>query len=977
MLFAVAAIAAIAPVGMSAAPASANESITYIGADGKPKTITDYTLVGNYNGADRQNWSGGNYVVKDEVTISVADNDAIRITGNANLILCNGAKLNVTSTGSDNKAIDFRGDEFFNIFAQSGGTGQLTATGDIGIRSAFLSVYGGKVTLNGSSYGLYLADWGGSQNLTVNGGEVNITSTGRQSAIRTDTVAGYLTVNGGTLTVSNSDTGPAIDQISSLAFNGGTAKITGSEIISFSTIEMNCGNVTINGGLAPYVKDDIITLSYKSSTDTYKFSNLSKIYEWGDFIVKVADNKAVKVNGTSYTGELTDEQRANISNQEITPFSGAVSVASGITNGTVAADKTSNVLAGETVTLTVSPSAGYELSSLTVTKAGGGEVKTTKGSDGKYTFTMPAEDVTVSAVFSKIPATDPTITAQPSDLNLTIGAATDNTLTVAATAATEHTLSYQWYSNTTASNKDGTIITGETEASYAVPTTATGTTYYYCIVTATRADNGETATTTSSVATVTVNKGTDNGNGNSENNNNNEKNKNENENNNNNSNNSGDSNSETDKPSDNNSDNSESGSGGNSGKTDPVTPDNGKTDDNGSNSGGNDGGDDNGNGNDNGDTPDDKPDTEPEKTEEQKATEKQAKELVSNMDKTVANSEAGAEMKKVLQDTTDTNKQAAAVDVVNTLNDSLSSEEIAGLSKKDIESAVTNKQKEKAAAEKETTQNGGKVDDTKTPAGTDLFDNSDTVSPAVKKANGELSVKPKFAAPAPLSESDIKEIKEKLANRIGTKQIMSGGIHVNTTEEDKDLDKQATKLEDLIKLIVDTLAKITNTAIGKGAAVTVAGANERGLVLATLLPEITVDADGYYPMGVNLRNVTPGRVLSFWPSADYIDRYAAGEVGEYDAYFLDENDNVVTKVTGDASKMKVVPYLEKGKTYDTAFIAVNATENDLKALETLATELNSGSNDSPTSDKGSGGCDAGLGLAGLSAVIPLFRKKRS
>ena len=35
-----------------------------------------------------------------------------------------------------------------------------------------------------------------------------------------------------------------------------------------------------------------------------------------------------------------------------------------------------------------------------------------------------------------------------------------------------------------------------------------------------------------------------------------------------------------------------------------------------------------------------------------------------------------------------------------------------------------------------------------------------------------------------------------------------------------------------------------------------------------------------------------------------------------------------------------------------------------------------GNPDAPTSDKGSGGCDAGLGLAGLLAVIPALARKR-
>ena len=56
------------------------------------------------------------------------------------------------------------------------------------------------------------------------------------------------------------------------------------------------------------------------------------------------------------------------------------------------------VAEGDTVTVTVKPADGYELDELTV----GDNVETTKGEDGTYTFTMPAEDVTVSATFKEI-----------------------------------------------------------------------------------------------------------------------------------------------------------------------------------------------------------------------------------------------------------------------------------------------------------------------------------------------------------------------------------------------------------------------------------------------------------------------------------------------------------------------------------------------------------------------------------------------
>ena len=71
-------------------------------------------------------------------------------------------------------------------------------------------------------------------------------------------------------------------------------------------------------------------------------------------------------------------------------------VADGITHGTVAVDKT-EALSGDEVTLTVTPSKGYKLKSLTVKDSSGNDVTVT---DNK--FTMPDLDVTVSAEFEPI-----------------------------------------------------------------------------------------------------------------------------------------------------------------------------------------------------------------------------------------------------------------------------------------------------------------------------------------------------------------------------------------------------------------------------------------------------------------------------------------------------------------------------------------------------------------------------------------------
>lgn len=109
------------------------------------------------------------------------------------------------------------------------------------------------------------------------------------------------------------------------------------------------------------------------------------------------------------------------------------------------------------------------------------------------------DDVTL---YAKWTCTTPTISNQPGDATVCKDASSP-TLSVTA-SANGGSLSYQWYSNTT---KAATVdnehkIAGATNASYAAPTSAAGTKYYYCVVTNT---TGSCSTAvTSDIATVTI-----------------------------------------------------------------------------------------------------------------------------------------------------------------------------------------------------------------------------------------------------------------------------------------------------------------------------------------------------------------------------------------------------------------------------------------------------------------------------------------
>ena len=81
----------------------------------------------------------------------------------------------------------------------------------------------------------------------------------------------------------------------------------------------------------------------------------------------------------------------------------AISVASGITNGSVSVTPT-YASKKATVSITVKPNDGYELSKLTATDQSGNRLSLSDKGDGKYTFTMLGSKVSVDASFSKIAA---------------------------------------------------------------------------------------------------------------------------------------------------------------------------------------------------------------------------------------------------------------------------------------------------------------------------------------------------------------------------------------------------------------------------------------------------------------------------------------------------------------------------------------------------------------------------------------------
>lgn len=118
------------------------------------------------------------------------------------------------------------------------------------------------------------------------------------------------------------------------------------------------------------------------------------------------------------------------------------------------------------------------------------------GASGAGTFRL--DDFTLNGTVTSTSCATPSITTQPSATNHNY--CQNSSATALSVVATGTALTYQWYSNTIPVNTGGSLISGATSASYTPSTTATGTTYYYCVVGTTCTPAPTPATVNSSIS---------------------------------------------------------------------------------------------------------------------------------------------------------------------------------------------------------------------------------------------------------------------------------------------------------------------------------------------------------------------------------------------------------------------------------------------------------------------------------------------
>lgn len=124
-----------------------------------------------------------------------------------------------------------------------------------------------------------------------------------------------------------------------------------------------------------------------------------------------AGNKTVILTATVTCGDITRTKTFEVTVLAKAASSSGGGSGSGSNSYTVSVDSgrngsvsvsPKNASKGTTVTITVKPDKGYEVDEIIVTDSKGNELKLTKKSDTRYTFTMPSGKVTVETSFAKI-----------------------------------------------------------------------------------------------------------------------------------------------------------------------------------------------------------------------------------------------------------------------------------------------------------------------------------------------------------------------------------------------------------------------------------------------------------------------------------------------------------------------------------------------------------------------------------------------
>lgn len=337
------------------------DGISYLDATGTQQSCTTYTTVESSS----TSWNSGWYVVSSSTTIA----DRITVSGTVNLILCDGATLTAS------KGITVGSSATFNIYAQTNDEatmGALVADGTNDKPNWYAGIGG----MENADAGM----------ITINGGQINAygwCGAGIGSGGGTSTV-GTITINGGVVTAQDNahygagiGSGMSGGKASTINLNGGVIHAAG---IGSGWLGGNCSiTVNISDGVKKIVATPVqggtcigsgkdangsVTVNFKSGGNTVTGDAKDAVfYDTGE-----GSQRQIRAKAMNHAVTMSDDLKANITVTSEYAFT------------------------GETVTLTLGTA--VDATTLSVND---GAVATTDAGNRQYTFTMPDEDVTVTA----------------------------------------------------------------------------------------------------------------------------------------------------------------------------------------------------------------------------------------------------------------------------------------------------------------------------------------------------------------------------------------------------------------------------------------------------------------------------------------------------------------------------------------------------------------------------------------------------
>ena len=392
------------------------------------------------------------------------------------------------------------------VKASSNGYGSGIGAGDDTdgkVNASIINITGGTVETTGGAHGAGIGggEGGGGGNIFISGGTVTANAGYNGAGIGGGDGGNgdNITISGGTVTANASaNTGNA----SGAGIGGGkggagtTIVISGGHVdATGSAYGAGIGNGQDGTGMAT-----TITLKYADASRDISVKANSYRYNDGDTSVTVKMENLFMDKDTkegfavaNYTGNDLNQFK----NKTLVCDNTHTITVSGVQFGTVVPDM-QRAVPQETVTLTVTPNAGWRLknNSLKVT-AGETEIAVTRDASdrSKYTFTMPDADVTVTAGFELSFIAD-TIWANPGSATLAVG----ETKTLTVTTNPDFVAEYDEFADTlTWTSSDESIAT--VDSSGKVTAVAPGT---VAIVVATTNGTADTADDRTATCTVTV-----------------------------------------------------------------------------------------------------------------------------------------------------------------------------------------------------------------------------------------------------------------------------------------------------------------------------------------------------------------------------------------------------------------------------------------------------------------------------------------